>query len=155
MISHTCPFCKKDIKKSTFSESENFIAIVNIAPVLPGHSLIVPKKHLKSFMDLSDEELFEMVKFSRKVVKILNSFFKTNAFDWTIQDNEEAGQTIPHLHLHIIPRIKNDLPDPGDWYPMLKNNFENSIDSRKRSKLKETEMKQMVTFLRKIALNDF
>ena len=143
-----CPFCKQEIKDLVFYESEKFIAAYNIAPILPGHSLVMPKEHMISIFDLSDEELFEFVKFSRTVIKILSKAFNTEGFNWTLQESEEAGQTIAHMHIHIIPRKKEDLAHPGDWYPKLKHNVDDIIDSNKRMKLKADEIRSIVGKLR-------
>ncbi len=150
-LENDCPFCKKSIKEITFFESKNFRAIYNIAPILPGHVLIVPKKHITSFMELTDKGLFEFVKFSRHVILLLTRTFKTEAFNWTLQEKEEAGQTIAHMHIHIIPRKSKDIETPGDWYPKVKNNLQDIIDSEKRPKLKLEELKKIVTLLKETA----
>ncbi|NJK87576.1 MAG: HIT domain-containing protein [Bacteroidales bacterium] len=145
-----CPFCHSKIEESVFAETLLFRAIVNIAPILPGHVLIIPKKHIVRLIELTDDELFEMIKFSRQIIRILENIFKTDAFDWTIQEKEEAGQSIPHLHLHIIPRLKGDLPEPGAWFTLLKNNDHEILDSDKRQKLTNEELVRIVNILRKI-----
>lgn len=146
-----CPFCGTNIDESVFAESENFCAIYNIAPILPGHSLIIPKRHLGSLMDLSDSELCEMMIFGRDVVRILLRAFDSAAFNWTIQEGEEAGQTVQHLHMHLIPRESNDLPQPGDWYPLLRKSQLEVIDSDSRPRLTPHEMQEVVARIRQVA----
>jgi bis(5'-adenosyl)-triphosphatase len=137
-----CPFCNPDIDQVAFSESENFLAIYDIAPILPGHSLIIPKQHVKSIHELTDEQFTEFFQFGREVTRKLSLFFDAEAFDWIIQENEEAGQSIPHLHLHIILRTKDDLPNAGDWYTVLKNKKNNEVvDSEKRPRFSNEELK--------------
>jgi bis(5'-adenosyl)-triphosphatase len=144
-----CPFCNPNIDNTAFSESQNFLAIYDIAPILPGHSLIIPKQHIQSIHDLSNEQLYEFLQFGREVTRKLSIFFKTEAFDWIIQEKEEAGQSIPHLHLHIILRTKNDLPDAGDWYSVLKNkNKEEIVDSENRPRFSIEELKIIAKRLR-------
>ncbi len=126
---NNCPFCNPTINTIAFAESLNFLAVYNIASAFPGHSLVIPKMHLTSFTDLSDELLLEMLRLSKKVVRIIQVAFNTDAFNWTIQEKEEAGQSVMHLHLYIIPRYKGDLPDPGDWYPKLRAYYDAAIDS--------------------------
>ena len=145
----SCPFCSSTISDAVFLENKKFKAIYNIAPILPGHSLVIPINHISSIMELNNEDLAEFIIFSRKTVQILSSVFQTTAFNWTLQEKEEAGQTIEHLHIHIIPRTKGDLPEPGDWYPKLKAQSEENIDSDKRQKLKPEEMVRVVERLRK------
>jgi bis(5'-adenosyl)-triphosphatase len=102
-------------------------------------------------MDLNELELCEFVTFGRKSLKILLRAFDARSFDWSIQEGEEAGQTVPHLHLHLIPRKPNDLARPGDWYSELCKSRPEIIDSELRVNLTPDQMKEMVTNLRKIA----
>jgi len=143
-----CPFCKKDIEEISYLESKNFLVIYNIAPVFPGHSLLIPKKHITSFFELNDDELSELIIFIRQAMKVLKKALRTEAFNISLQEKEEAGQTIPHLHFHIIPRIKGDLEDPGKWFVTIQNNYNEIIDSQNRPKLKREEMIQIVKYLR-------
>ena len=138
-----CPFCAPLVFDACFAETRNFRAIYNIAPVLPGHCMIIPKKHTLSYLDLPEELMTEMVSFSRKVVRTLMKAFNQTAFDWTIQEGLAAGQTIDHLHIHIIPRKSGDLPEPGDWYPRLLKNNDELIDSHIRSKYSREELKNI------------
>lgn len=149
--SPTCPFCNENVLKTQFAESDNFWAIYNLAPILPGHSLIIPKQHYQSILEVSDNELSEMMVFSRKVIRILFKTFNVEAFNWTIQEGIEAGQTVPHLHLHLIPRVPNDLPEPGDWYPLLKKSQTEVIDSEQRAKLTPEQMEIIVNKIRQVA----
>ena len=136
-----CPFCLPETQGLSFVESDHFMAIYNRAPILPGHSMIIPKKHLVGFLDLSPALRFEMIELSVVAVKMLQKTFKAKHFDWTIQEGAPAGQTIPHLHLHIIPRKEMDLPSPGDWYPLLEMaSAEGIIDSADRPKLNRDEL---------------
>lgn len=143
-----CPFCNINTDKIEFDDSPNFRAIYNIAPILPGHSLIIPKAHVTSLLDLDKADIAEMVSFSQRCVRVLSETFHTTGFNWTIQEGEEAGQTIRHLHLHLIPRKRNDLPHPGDWYPKLLDSESNIIDSDDRGKLSEEEIGEVVARIR-------
>lgn len=146
--SSDCPFCQSEILKGMFDETDNFIAIYNAAPILPGHSLIIPRRHVASVLDLSEDELFEMVVFSRDTAKRLLRVFKATAFNWTVQDGAPAGQTVPHLHLHLIPRTEADLPSPGDWYPQLKRQQSELIDSDERIRLTDEQLESIATRIR-------
>ncbi len=145
-----CPFCDKGSSES-FLSSANFLAIYNIAPVLPGHSLVIPKRHMESLFELTDDEASEFMLMGRKVAKLLTIALNTNAFDWAIQEKEAAGQTVSHLHMHVVPRKIGDLPDPGDWYQELEKS-EKHIDSLHRKKLNASEMQKIVHKLRGLAL---
>jgi len=132
-----CPFCSPDNQRIAFASSNSFLALYNIAPILPGHSLIIPKIHVKSLHSLSDELICELFVFARQVTNVLLNFYMADAFDWSLQDNEAAGQTIQHLHLHIVIRKPADLPNPGDWYPLLDS--KKIGDSMERPKMDMTE----------------
>ncbi|MEA3444053.1 MAG: HIT family protein, partial [Bacteroidota bacterium] len=112
-----CPFCADNISEISFYETDNFRTIYNIAPILPGHSLLVPKQHKESLMDFSDNQLSEMMLHTKKAIQLLQKAFSTEGFNLSLQEKYEAGQNIAHFHLHIIPRSPGDLKHPGDWYP--------------------------------------
>jgi len=150
-ITYNCPFCDQSIQTSIFYTRGSNFAIYNIAPVLPGHSLIIPKMHFTSLMDLNSVELFEFMDTARFALRILMKAFNTDAFDFSVQEKPEAGQTIEHLHLHIVPRMKGDLKQPGDWYPLIQNNDEVIMDSIHRKRLNQRAMDQIVGELKSIA----
>jgi len=139
-----CPFCVPTVAGISFLESDRFRAIVNVAPILPGHSLVIPKRHVESLLELSDDEVTEMVRLSRRAVALLTRFYASDGFDWTIQESEAAGQSVPHLHLHLIPRTRGDLPDSGDWYSRL-------IELDERPRLTQDEMERLAMQLTALA----
>ncbi|MGD2035663.1 MAG: HIT family protein [Bacteroidales bacterium] len=143
-----CPFCEDSVIKAVFAESQNFMAVYNLAPVLPGHSIVIPKDHLTSILDLPDNMLSEMMAFSRKVTMLLLKVFDAEAFDWSVQDKEAAGQTVAHLHMHIVPRTDGDLKSPGDWYPEIRKSSKEFLDSGRRQKLSDDELERIVQKLR-------
>lgn len=140
-LNSDCIFCNKGKSGIAFFESENFRAIYNISPILPGHSLIIPKKHVQSIFELSDSELSEMMLVARTVTTGLKTYFNCDGSDWTIQDGESAGQTVGHLHMHIIPRFPNDLPLGTEWYDYIKDNEKIIKESKSRKKLDSIEYK--------------
>jgi bis(5'-adenosyl)-triphosphatase len=148
-----CPFCSKSIQSSVFYETRDFMAVFNIAPVLPGHSLVIPRAHHTSILSLSVMEITDFFKTARTTLLILMKAFHTEAFDWSLQEKPEAGQTIEHLHLHIVPRVKNDLTLPGHWYPLVQRNDADMIDSLNRPRLTPEEMKIIVDNLKAVARN--
>lgn len=150
--SASCPFCNENVNRTQFAESEKFWAIYNRAPILPGHSLVIPKQHYQSIIELTDKELCEMMVFSRKALRILCKTFNVDAFNWTIQEGIAAGQTVPHLHLHLIPRKIGDLPEPGDWYPLLKRSDTEAVDSKSREQLTPEQMDSIVKKIRQVSI---
>lgn len=147
-----CPFCAATILRAAFLESDNFLAVYNIAPALPGHSLVVPRRHIVSFLDLTPAESQEIVCLSQDVATVLLRVFATRAFDWSIQEKESAGQTIEHLHLHVVPRVDGDLPRPGDWHTAVRASEAELVDSGSRRKLTVQQLTQSVEPLRRAGL---
>lgn len=147
-MSSTCPFCKPGISSAVFASTDLFSAVYNIAPILPGHSLIVPNRHVTSVLELSDIELQQFILFCRDTTKVLMHIFNSESFNWSLQEKEMAGQTVAHLHWHIVPRYLNDLPEPGAWYPKIEQNSREILDSDLREKLNSSEMYAIVSKLR-------
>ena len=151
MSKGNCPFCNQKLRELSFCESNSFLAIYNKAPILPGHSMIIPKRHISSFIKLDAELRYEMIELSVKAIKMLQKTFPSKSFNWTIQEGVEAGQTINHLHMHIIPRTENDLPEPGDWYPNLERNYKNLIiDSELRPQYSDEELLKIVKKIKQL-----
>lgn len=141
-------FGKFDVSHSVFAKSNDTIAVYNIAPIVPGHVMLVPLHQVESLNELSEEQLSSFFSFGRRVTNFLVTEFNATGFDWTIQDGRSAGQTVPHLHLHIIPRHEGDFPEPGDWYPALEKSQEENIDSETRRKLTKEETETIVSHLK-------
>jgi bis(5'-adenosyl)-triphosphatase len=126
-----CPFCNSDVTDLAFAKKNELYAIYSHAPVVPGHSLIIPAKHLTDLFELSDADYKELFLFARDVIKFLNNFFKTNEFDLSLQQGRNAGQSVDHLHLHILPRKHNDLSEGTEWYHKINEDQYISLDSKK------------------------
>lgn len=142
----SCPFCHTDIQKAVFAESPNGLALYNIAPILPGHSLIVPRLHYPRISDIPDDIWAELMDFSRQISAFLMQVFQADGSDWTIQDGWSAGQTVPHVHLHLIPRHLGDFPEPGDWYPRFEQMQSDAV-TQARVRLTEGEQHRIVAQL--------
>src|ERR1035437_4471472 len=92
-----CPFCDNKINDSAFMESLNFLVIYNNAPILPGHSLVIPKNHIESLLELNQTELFDFIQLSIKATKIILKVFEADSFNWRIQEKQEAEQRISQI----------------------------------------------------------
>lgn len=148
IIIKDCPFCNKQ-PEDYFLQTEHFAAIYNISPIVPGHSLIIPKQHIESLFWLKKEELLEFMELGRRTANLLGSIFETDAFDWAIQEKEAAGQSVAHLHMHVVPRIVNDLPDPGDWYKELEKSQSGDIDTSDRYRLSQRQLDELTGRMKK------
>ena len=109
---NTCTFCK--IGDTKLFETKNALVIFDKFPVTKNHSLIIPKRHVESFFDLSSDEYADSLLSINVSKKILCDLDKTiSAFNIGINDGTDAGQTISHCHIHLIPRRKGDVRDPA------------------------------------------
>lgn len=114
MPKNYCLFCDRNNseKHTIIAENDLFYARWDNFPVSKGHSELVPKKHIESFFELDNDELIKLYDLIKKVKKIIKNKYHPDAFNIGINDGEEAGRTIHHLHVHLIPRYKGDVENP-------------------------------------------
>lgn len=105
----TCPFCTEP---EPFLESELCFARYDHYPVSEGHTLIITKRHVSSFFDLTAKEMSELTALTVKVKKILDERFQPDGYNVGINVGEAAGQSVWHVHLHVIPRYIGDVKNP-------------------------------------------
>ena len=106
-----CPFCNIT-DKEIVHESKYTFAIYDKFPVNKGHLLLISKRHIPNYFSLSKKEKDDIWELADKAYNLLNKNFSPSGFNIGVNINETAGQTIPHVHVHIIPRYKNDVADP-------------------------------------------
>ncbi len=107
-----CPFCNPDTERELIVESATAYAMFDKFPVSKGHALIVPKKHCTDYFDLTFKEQSACIFMLNKVKEILVKQFNPNGFNVGINVCETAGQTVPHVHIHLIPRYIGDVENP-------------------------------------------
>lgn len=108
---HDCVFCKivkGEIPSSKIYEDKDFIAFLDISPANKGHTLIVPKQHHETFLDAPPELAADMAKVARKIAKAVKTATDAEGMNLQLNMGKVAGQIVPHLHLHIIPRYGDD-----------------------------------------------
>ncbi len=136
-----CIFCKYSSQKTSrvLFETSQFFCLLDIKPVSFGHSLVIPKRHVVNFLDLSVEESKELLIVAKKLIEFIKNnldlIHKTTietvksftlplvesqsiqtptGFNIGINDGVSAGRTVHHLHCHIIPRYDGDVVDPSE-----------------------------------------
>lgn len=107
-----CPFCKPDSDRELITESATAFAIWDKFPVNEGHALIIPKRHTADYFDLGFKEQSACWFMLNYVKEIVKAQYKPQGFNVGININEAAGQTVPHVHLHLIPRYAADVENP-------------------------------------------
>lgn len=138
-----CPFCDSHVTAQIFAAGNGFSALYNHSPILPGHTLIIPDKHAGSLFELNEEEISGFFTFARKVTSFLTDIYRSNAYDWSLQEGAAAGQSVDHLHLHIIPRKPGDLPEGVEWFGKLHEQQSIAVDNPERIVLSEWEYKEI------------
>ena len=106
-----CPFCS--LAPERIIDSNAFgVTIRDGFPVSPGHTLVIPKKHIGSWFAISIEEQLGLLDLLARGKVVLEEELNPDGYNIGINDGSAAGQTVPHLHMHLIPRYKGDRGDP-------------------------------------------
>jgi ATP adenylyltransferase len=107
-----CVFCNLDKEKELISETATAIAFLDSFPVNPGHTLIVPKRHVADYFELTIHEQRALWLVVNRCKALIQKRFNPDGFNVGINVGEMAGQSIFHVHLHLIPRYKGDVENP-------------------------------------------
>lgn len=110
-MSEPCPFCALPAGRVVMA-NDLAVAIRDGYPVSPGHTLILPRRHVGSFFTVSEVERNAVMALLDGAKAGLDAEFRPDAYNVGINDGPAAGQTVPHLHLHLIPRYAGDSADP-------------------------------------------
>ena len=106
-----CAFCTLPPKR-IIDSSPLGLVIRDGFPISPGHTLLSPTRHVGSFFELEEQERSEMLMLLDRAKAALDEEFKPQGFNIGINDGPAAGQTVLHLHIHLIPRYTTDRSDP-------------------------------------------
>ncbi len=107
----TCPFCSLPQDRIIF-ENDSTVTIRDGYPVSNGHTLIIPKRHVESLFDCNPEEKVAISQALEDAKVALDREFSPDGYNIGINEGEAGGQTVPHLHIHLIPRYRGDVSDP-------------------------------------------
>ena len=114
VLNPDCAFCRKCDRGDVLFKNELAFALWDEYPVARGHTLILPRRHVEDFFDLTSMEriaMEEIINFHRK--KLLEEDMTIQGFNVGVNIGKAAGQTIFHSHIHLIPRREGDTPDPA------------------------------------------
>jgi len=110
--SQDCPFCNPEVNREIITESATVYAMIDKYPVSPGHALIIPKQHEPDFFELSERAKTACWIVVNRVKMLLTQRFKPDGFNIGVNIGHSAGQTVQHVHIHLIPRYKGDIENP-------------------------------------------
>ena len=114
-----CIFCKianGEIPSATVYEDDTFRAILDLGPASAGHTLILPKDHFQDLTELSEEVAAKVLPVAAKIGRAMKKGLGCAGFNVVQNNGEAAGQTVPHYHVHIIPRYEGG-PAMVSWTP--------------------------------------
>ncbi|OGF27621.1 hypothetical protein A2331_04370 [Candidatus Falkowbacteria bacterium RIFOXYB2_FULL_34_18] len=106
-----CIFCKiiaGDIPSYKVYEDKQVLAFFDILPISPGHTIIVPKKHLSDLEDLTNEEFSAIALATKKIGKAVLSGLDVKGYSIFLDNKSAANQHVPHIHFHLVPRKEGD-----------------------------------------------
>lgn len=121
-----CIFCKiaaGEISSATVYEDDDFRAILDLGPAAKGHTLVIPKSHSDNLLSVEPDTAAKALKVISKTANAIKEALGCDGINVVQNNGEAAGQTVMHLHFHIIPRYKNDSVNIG-WQPMKPSNEE-------------------------------
>lgn len=104
-----CAFCDRSVlNKQKFYEDDLVLALYTHKPILPGHCLIVSKRHVERFEMLTDAEITQIGRVIKKVNQAVEKVFGTSSYLLLQKNGLEVGQSVPHVHFHYVPRKAGD-----------------------------------------------
>ena len=128
MKNDNCIFCKiaaGEIPSKTLYEDEKFRVILDLGPATRGHALVIPKEHYADLYEIPEETAGEAMKVAKKMAAVMTEKLKADGFNIVQNNGEQAGQTVFHFHMHLIPRYKGDKVgiawEPGTLTDEMKN----------------------------------
>lgn len=132
-----CVFCKivqGQIPAKIIAKTEHSVAFLDAFPLTKGHSLVIPKKHCQKIQELSEKDNADLFNLVHKVISKVDKL--TGSTLVAVHNGKDAGQEIPHVHVHLIPRSKQDFAGPV--HSMFSN----------RPNLSDSEFEQILTKLK-------
>lgn len=111
MKQSACPFCNLP-QERILLETETTLAFFDAYPVTEGHTLVIPKRHMASIFELYPKELTMLWAQVATIRRLLVEKYNPDAFNIGVNDGFAAGQTVPHAHIHVVPRRNGDTTDP-------------------------------------------
>lgn len=107
----SCIFCNIE-KEKIITENEAAFAIYDSFPVSKGHILVIPKKHINNYFEADAQTKEELWKLVDECKEIVDKKYNPAGYNIGINCGEAAGQTVMHLHIHLIPRYAGDIENP-------------------------------------------
>lgn len=111
-MNESCPFCLVEQGREIIASTSLSLAFFDGFPVSPGHALIIPRRHVASFFDLSEEERQDLLSLLDRVKCIVDEKYHPDGYNIGVNVGAAAGQSVFHVHMHLIPRYVGDVQNP-------------------------------------------
>jgi diadenosine tetraphosphate (Ap4A) HIT family hydrolase len=139
-----CLFCDwRRLKNEMFYETQNFVCLYNLRPVFAGHSLIIPKRHMTTLLKMNENEIEEFPSVVKLAFVALKKAYRADGFNLVLQEGSAAGASVKHVHFHVLPRHKGDMPARTEWMEYFKKH------EFKRRKLTRPQMAKEVAKIKR------
>lgn len=107
-----CVFCRialGEVKASVIYEDERYMAFMDVCPVNAGHALVIPKRHFENLYEIPEDEVADLFRLVKNVAISVKKAVNASGITILQSNGEAASQSVPHLHVHVIPRFKGDI----------------------------------------------
>lgn len=111
-VNDPCLFCEFLKNKEIAAENDLALAIFDGFPVNPGHVLVIPKRHVANYFELTTEEVLAIRDLLQRMKTEVDAKFHPDGYNIGVNVGADAGQSIFHVHVHLIPRYKGDVKNP-------------------------------------------
>ncbi len=121
-MTNACLFCsiiKKEKPSFTIYEDDAVVAFLDIFPHAPAHTVVIPKRHMETVLDMQPEEMQTFWVGVNQTIKLLQKTLHPHGFTIGINHGKVSGQAVEHLHIHILPRFEGD--GGGSMHSVIKN----------------------------------
>lgn len=107
------------VESQIFYRTRLSCALVNLKPIVPGHVLVIPRRVVPRFAQLTTDEVSDLFLAAQHVSSVLARAYASTGATISMQDGPVAGQSVPHVHVHILPRKEGDLPENDAIYQQM------------------------------------
>jgi diadenosine tetraphosphate (Ap4A) HIT family hydrolase len=138
---HTCAFCDSSVlAHQKFYEDDVVLCLYSHKPICPGHCLIIPKRHVEKIVDLTDKELLAVMHAVKKINVVVQSLYGPCSYLILQKNGKEVGQTVPHVHIHYIPKKITDssIAVFGLLFDFFLSTFHRPMDDKNVNEMAKT-----------------
>lgn len=143
-LQEPCAFCNSQVQDAQkFYEDSLVMVLYTHKPIFPGHCLIIPKRHVERYEDLSAAEARQIFQVTKKVHQAIESTLQTPSYLLLQKNGQEVNQTVPHVHFHYIPRKTGETSTLKFFLKMSIANLKKPLSAREMQEMRERLKKSM------------